>query len=168
MYFLVIDDRFGTPIYAFLELDPRGACDAVGLSAWAVTLEFLAAAGPAFACSRKRTPGKFATSSAVSSVEPSLTTRISTGRGGLCRKIADKQFPIRDAPLNVGMMIEMELSSMGTPLACATAAQILRCGLGSHGSRLLNPFLAGPGPEFGPERRRSCHAGCRATGTSTA
>ena len=24
MYFLVIDDRFGTPIYAFLELDPAG------------------------------------------------------------------------------------------------------------------------------------------------
>jgi hypothetical protein len=46
MYFLVIDDRFGTPIYAFLELDPRGACEAIGLTAWEVALELPAAAGP--------------------------------------------------------------------------------------------------------------------------
>jgi len=47
MYFLVIDTRFGTPIYAFLELDPRGTSDYPGLTVREVTLEFMRAPGGA-------------------------------------------------------------------------------------------------------------------------
>ena len=45
MHFLVVDARFGTPIYAFLELDPRGADGYPGLAVREVTLEFLSAPG---------------------------------------------------------------------------------------------------------------------------
>lgn len=46
MFFLVIDYRFGTPIYAFLERDPRGD-GAFRLTVREVSLEFPDAAGPA-------------------------------------------------------------------------------------------------------------------------
>jgi len=39
MYFLVIDDRFGTPIYVLLEVDPRGERGFPGLAVREVTLE---------------------------------------------------------------------------------------------------------------------------------
>jgi len=39
MHFLVIDDRYGTPIYVFLELDPRGMTAYPGLTVREVTLE---------------------------------------------------------------------------------------------------------------------------------
>src|SRR5438128_1912634 len=48
MHYLVIDTRFGTPIYAFLELDPRGDGSCT-LAVREVTLEFLPAAGGAAA-----------------------------------------------------------------------------------------------------------------------
>jgi hypothetical protein len=47
MHYLVIDTRFGTPIYAFLELDPRGADEYPGLAVREVTLELLRAPGGA-------------------------------------------------------------------------------------------------------------------------
>jgi hypothetical protein len=39
MHFLVVDTRFGTPIYVFLESDPRGAENYPGLTVRGVTLE---------------------------------------------------------------------------------------------------------------------------------
>ncbi len=39
MFFLVIDPRFGTPIYVFLEIDPRGAEDYPGLTVYEVVIE---------------------------------------------------------------------------------------------------------------------------------
>src|SRR4051812_25487785 len=39
MHFLVVDDRFGTPIYAFLELDPTGEPGFPGFRVRAVDLE---------------------------------------------------------------------------------------------------------------------------------
>jgi hypothetical protein len=44
VYFLVIDVRFGTPIYVFLALDPREADDYPGLPVREVTLSFPLAA----------------------------------------------------------------------------------------------------------------------------
>ena len=43
MHFLVIDTRFGTPIFAFLELDPRGAADYPALAVREVVLDSLPA-----------------------------------------------------------------------------------------------------------------------------
>lgn len=43
MSFLVVDDRFGTPIHVFLEIDPRGAAEYPGLPAREVRLDRLAA-----------------------------------------------------------------------------------------------------------------------------
>jgi hypothetical protein len=39
MHFLVIDSRFGTPIYVFLEIDPRGAEAYPGLRVQEVAIE---------------------------------------------------------------------------------------------------------------------------------
>jgi hypothetical protein len=55
MYFLVIDTRFGTPIYAFLELDPRGDGSFV-LAVREVLLEFLPA--PSGAAPERACPGR--------------------------------------------------------------------------------------------------------------
>jgi hypothetical protein len=44
MHFLVVDSRFGTPIYVFLERDPHGQSDYPGLVVREVSLE--AGAGP--------------------------------------------------------------------------------------------------------------------------
>jgi hypothetical protein len=44
MHFLVVDSRFGTPIYVFLEADPHGDVDYPGLAVHEITLEGIAAA----------------------------------------------------------------------------------------------------------------------------
>ncbi|MBX9627657.1 MAG: hypothetical protein K2X82_27910 [Gemmataceae bacterium] len=49
MHFLVVDGRFGTPIYAFLEADPRGDRDFPGLAVRKVSVELaeaVAGVGP--------------------------------------------------------------------------------------------------------------------------
>lgn len=47
MHYLVIDGRFGTPIYAFLESDPRGSKDYPDLAVRVVSVEAAeAATGP--------------------------------------------------------------------------------------------------------------------------
>jgi hypothetical protein len=46
MHFLVVDSRFGTPIYVFLERDPHGQAGYPGLAVQEVTLE------PGAACRR--------------------------------------------------------------------------------------------------------------------
>jgi len=40
MHFLIIDSRYGTPIYVFLEIDPRGAEAYPGLAVREVAIEF--------------------------------------------------------------------------------------------------------------------------------
>jgi hypothetical protein len=55
MHFLVIDHRFGTPIYAFLERDPHGHPDYPGLSVREVTLE---PGPPPPACGRRCAIGR--------------------------------------------------------------------------------------------------------------
>ena len=42
MHFLVVDHRFGTPIYVILESDPRGEVAFPGFPVLPITLEFLA------------------------------------------------------------------------------------------------------------------------------
>lgn len=63
MHFLVIDGRFGTPIYAFLERDPRGAADYPGMAVREVAVEPVeptAAAGQRVAVGRDpRHPDRF-------------------------------------------------------------------------------------------------------------
>jgi hypothetical protein len=54
MHFLVIDARFGTPIYVLLETDPQGTKDYPGLVVREVTLEL----GPGLAASRRRAIGR--------------------------------------------------------------------------------------------------------------
>lgn len=54
MHFLVVDARFGTPIYVLLENDPQGAEDYPGLTVREVTLEL----GPAPGASRRRAIGR--------------------------------------------------------------------------------------------------------------
>ena len=51
MHFLLIDSRFGTPIYVFLEADPRGTETDPGLTVREVTIEFAPDSG--------RSGGKF-------------------------------------------------------------------------------------------------------------
>lgn len=58
MHFLVVDARFGTPIYAFLEADPRGAAGFPGLAVWEVTVEPAEAAGVGARVSVGRDPGR--------------------------------------------------------------------------------------------------------------
>ena len=50
------------------------------------------------------------------SVEPSLTTRISTSRPAVFFNSASRQSPMRDAPLKVGMIIDTDLASMEHPI----------------------------------------------------
>jgi hypothetical protein len=45
VHFLVIDIRFGTPIYVFLEADPHGDAGYPGLAVHAVTLEEISTSG---------------------------------------------------------------------------------------------------------------------------
>ncbi|OWK43020.1 hypothetical protein [Fimbriiglobus ruber] len=45
MHFLVVDARYGTPIYAFLEFDPRGTNDYPGLVVQEVAIESTESAG---------------------------------------------------------------------------------------------------------------------------
>ena len=67
---------------------------------------FRAALTPRFSCSIKRTPGNSArTRSAVSSVEPSSTTRISSG-GRVWRRMDSSARVMTLARLNVGMTTE--------------------------------------------------------------
>ena len=54
MHFLVIDVRFGTPIYVLLETDPQGAKDYPGLAVREVTLEH----GPGAGVSQRRAIGR--------------------------------------------------------------------------------------------------------------
>jgi hypothetical protein len=54
MHFLVVDPRFGTPIYAFLERDPRGQAGYPGLAVREVSLE----PGAAAAASRRPAIGR--------------------------------------------------------------------------------------------------------------
>jgi hypothetical protein len=54
MHFLVVDPRFGTPIYVLLENDPNGAEGYPGLAVRAVTLELGGAPEP----SRRRALGR--------------------------------------------------------------------------------------------------------------
>jgi hypothetical protein len=54
MHFLVVDVRFGTPIYVLLEDDPQGTKDYPGLVVREVTLEF----GPGLGTSRRRAIGR--------------------------------------------------------------------------------------------------------------
>jgi hypothetical protein len=55
MHFLVIDSRFGTPIYVFLELDPRRAEAYPGLEVREVDIEF---APPPTGAGRRSTIGR--------------------------------------------------------------------------------------------------------------
>jgi hypothetical protein len=45
MHFLVVDTRYGVPIHAFLELDPRGTTDYPGLVVREVAIELADPAG---------------------------------------------------------------------------------------------------------------------------
>src|ERR1700675_253116 len=60
-----------------------------------------------------RTPEYRATTLVVLSVEPSLTTKISASCSTACFKSASRQFPIREAPLNVGTMIDTDIELVG-------------------------------------------------------
>jgi hypothetical protein len=57
MHFLVVDARFGTPVYVFLESDPHGDADYPGFAVQEVTLEpSLAVAAQHRRCSIGRDP----------------------------------------------------------------------------------------------------------------
>jgi hypothetical protein len=58
MHFLVVDARFGTPIYVFLESDPLGGADYPGLAVRKIVLEAAAEGVASRRSSIGRDPGR--------------------------------------------------------------------------------------------------------------